>query len=237
MPNPKTTAGTAKFYQYAWLWFALALAITIIGFLRSFISKFTQTDLAHHFHAGAAMGWMVMLIAQPFLYSRDKLNVHRMLGRFSLVLAPLLVISGLLMMHIMLSAEGGLNPFTYMISFLDTIFLVQFIFFYVQAIRNRRNTQLHARYMAGTVLALLTPGLGRATFLIPGMRVGTRGFDLNYVILEIVCILLIFDDSRKGKIYPPYVIALLFLIFQHITLHYAGSWSLWQRLMQAFAAI
>lgn len=235
MLSTKTT--TAPFYRHAWLWFVLAMAVTITGFFKTFISKIAETDPVHHFHGITAGGWIFLLIIQPFLYSRDKMEAHRKLGKISFILAPLLVISGLMMMHLMLSRKYGLNPFTYMISFLDVIFLTQFVFFYVGAIRQRHNMQLHARYMAGTVLALLPPGLGRATALIPAMTEGTLGLDITYILLELTAIILIIDDKRKGKIYPPYKIAFLFFIIQHIGLHFVGEWSLWQKLMNAFAGL
>ncbi len=230
-------ATTAPFYRHAWLWFTLAMAVTVTGFFKSFVSKIAETDIVHHFHGITSGGWIFLLIIQPFLYSRDKMGAHRRLGKISFLLAPLLVMSGLMMMHLMLSRKDGLNPFTYMISFLDVIFLTQFIFFYVSAIKHRHNMQLHARYMAGTVLALLPPGLGRATALIPALTEGTLGLDVTYILLELTSIILIMDDKRKGKIYPPYVITFLFFVFQHISLHFVAGWPLWQKLMNAFARL
>lgn len=135
MLSQKATAD--QFYRHAWLWFTLAMAVTITGFFKFFISKIAETDILHHFHGLTSGGWILLLIIQPFLYSRYKMDIHRKLGKISFLLAPLLVISGLMMMHLMLSRKGGLNPFTYMISFLDVIFLTQFIFFYVNAIKHR----------------------------------------------------------------------------------------------------
>jgi hypothetical protein len=235
MLSAKTT--TAPFYRHAWLWFMVAMAVIIAGFFKSFFSKMAETDLLHHFHGMISSGWIFLLIIQPFLYSRDKIGAHRRLGKISFLLAPLLVVSGLMMTHLMLSRKDGLNPFTYMISFLDVIFLTQFIFFYVSAIKHRHNMQLHARYMAGTVLALLPPGLGRATALIPALTEGTLGLDVTYILLELTSIILIMDDKRKGKIYPPYVITFLFFVFQHISLHFVAGWPLWQKLMNAFARL
>lgn len=226
-----------RFYNNAWRWFMLALAITLVGFFNSFISKLTETDTLHHFHGITAMSWIVLLIIQPFLYSKNKMNIHRSLGKISFILVPSLVVSGLLMMHLMLSREGGLNPINYILSFLDTVFLTQFIFFYVNAIKHRHNLQLHARYMAGTVIALLPPGLGRAILLIPALSNGTVALDITYIILEITSIILILDDKKQGKVYPPYIIALLFCIFQHIGLHFVADSPLWQNLMQKFASL
>lgn len=230
-------ATTAPFYRHAWLWFTLAMAVIITGFFKSFISKIAETDLVHHFHGITSGGWILLLIIQPFLYSRNKMDIHRNLGKISFILAPLLVISGLMMMHLMLGREGGLNPTTYIISFLDVIILTQFIFFYVSAIMHRHNMQLHARYMAGTVLALLPPGLARIALLIPALTKGILWLDVTYILLELTTIILIADDKRSGKIYPPYVIALLFFIFQHIGLHFIAGWPLWQKLMNAFAGL
>lgn len=141
-----------------------------------------------------------------------------------------------MMMHVMFS-RNGLNPITSIISFLDVISLTQFIFFYAGAIKHRHNIQLHARYMAGTVLALLPPGLARAVALIPVITEFTTTLDVTFIILELTSVILIIDDKRSGKIYPPYVIALVFFIFQHIGLHFVAGWTLWQKLMSAFAGL
>ncbi|HRQ49199.1 MAG TPA: hypothetical protein PLR74_01595 [Agriterribacter sp.] len=235
MLSQKTT--TTKFYRHAWLWFMLAMAVIVTGFFKSFFSKMAETDLVHHFHGITCSGWIFLLIIQPFLYSRDKMGAHRKLGKISFILAPLLVISGLMMMHLMLSRKDGLNSLTYIISFLDVIILAHFIFFYISAIKHRHNTQLHARYMAGTVLALLPTGVARIVMLIPALNKGILWLDITYILLELTSIALIIDDKRKGKIYPPYVIALLFFIVQHIGLHFVGDWPLWQKLMNAFAGL
>lgn len=227
---------TPRFYRYAWLWFTLAMAVIITGFFKSFFSKISEVDLVHYFHGMAAGGWILLLIIQPFLYSRDKIGAHRKLGKISFLLAPLLVISGFMMIHVMFS-HNGLNPITSIISFLDVISLTQFIFFYAGAIKHRHNIQLHARYMAGTVLALLPPGLARAVALIPVITEFTTTLDVTFIILELTSVILIIDDKRSGKIYPPYVIALVFFIFQHIGLHFVAGWTLWQKLMSAFAGL
>lgn len=235
MLSAKTT--TAPFYRHAWLWFTVAMAVIIAGFFKSFFSKMAETDLLHHFHGIISSGWISLLIIQPFLYSRDKIGAHRRLGKISFLLAPLLVVSGLMMTHLMLSREGGLKRLTYIISFLDTIILTHFIVFYVSAIRHRRNMQLHARYMAGTVLALLPPGLARIAILIPALTKGILWLDVTYILLECTALVLITDDKRRGKIYPPYVIAFLFFIVQHIGIHFIDGWPLWQKLMNAFARL
>lgn len=72
-----------RFYRYAWLWVTLAMLVIITGFFQSFFSKISEVDLVHHFHGMAAGGWILLLIIQPFLYSRDKIGAHRKLGKIS----------------------------------------------------------------------------------------------------------------------------------------------------------
>src|SRR5690606_29901690 len=77
----------------------LSLAILIVltwVFYRVYIMFFPAFEgfqRVHHIHGAIMLLWMAFLIVQPWLISRKEYRVHKAIGRFSLVLAPLLMLS------------------------------------------------------------------------------------------------------------------------------------------------
>lgn len=224
------------FYKNAYIYFALAFLVTVTGFFPSYFNRLAATSAAHHFHGITATLWMLLLVVQPFLYRLDKIHLHRLLGRSTFVLVPLIVIGGLLMVYKMVNDEGyGL--LAYQLGYIDFFVLSQFILFYCLAIKNVRNTQYHARYMAATIFGPLIPALTRIFNIIPWIEGIQYSLHLSYISVEIVLILLIFDDHRRGKIRLPYLLAIGLMIIQHITMHFAANWEWWRVLMDLYAGI
>lgn len=226
------------FYQYAWLFFLLAMAVIIAGFFPSFFSKLDKTDAWHHLHGMSATAWLVLLVTQPLLYSYNKIAWHRRLGKASYVLVPLLTIGGIKMIASMVAGREQYPPLeAFRLSFVDAISLLFFIYFFAMAIKNVRNTGLHARYMATTVVLLVPPGLARLLFnLFPGV---ITGFEMNlhvcFLVLEAATLLLLVDDWRRdGKLSKPYITLAVVLVALHATMPFSLHWMWWQKLMLNF---
>ena len=119
------------------------------------------------------MIWMAMLIVQPLLIRFNKVSIHRIIGKLSFVIAPLLVVSIFLVTKMVylradppMSHEERVGDMALSLSN-----LFAFAFIYMMAIANRRYTYSHLRYMIGTSLLMIGPGLGRALtiyFNVPG---------------------------------------------------------------------
>lgn len=224
------------FYKNAYLYFLIAFIVTIAGFFPTYFGKLSETDAAHHFHGITASLWMLILVVQPLLYRFDKIEIHRWIGRSTIILVPLLIIGGLMMVHLMVNNEEyGL--LAYQLGFIDFFVLSQFILFYVLAIKNVRNTQVHARYMACTIFGPIIPALTRLLFNVPWIDSFSKSLHVSYILVEVVIILLIMDDKRSGKLRLPYLLALGLMVIQHITMHFAASWEWWRGLMDLYASI
>jgi hypothetical protein len=225
------------FYSRAYIYFGMAFLVTIAGFWPSYFSRLGKTSVFHHFHGISATLWMLLLVVQPLLYRMDKIEWHRMSGKVSFLLVPLIVIGGLIMVHMMLNDERYPAFLAYKLSFIDFFVIITFVMFYVLAIKNVRDTQYHARYMACTVFGPLLPALGR---LFPNIGLVDNlviSLDVSYFVIEAVIILLILDDRRRGKIRLPYVLALGLMVTQHIIMHFIADWSWWQWLMDLYGSI
>lgn len=225
------------FYPNAYAWLLIPFVITIAGFTPSYFMRLTETGAAHHFHAITGTLWMLLLVTQPLLYRLDKMRLHRLAGRFSLVLVPLIVIGGLIMVHYMLNNPRYPTGLAQRLAFIDFTILIQFTLFYVLALKYVHDTQYHARLMVCTVFGPFLPGVARLLPIVPGIGSLSAALDYAYLLAEIALIVLIIDDYRKGHIRWPYPFALALLVISHITMHFAYEWDWWLWLMSWFASI
>lgn len=224
------------FYKNAYLYFLIAFLVTIAGFFPSYFNRLTEMGAAHHFHGITATLWMLILVIQPLLYRYDKIETHRWIGRSTVFLVPLIIIGGLIMVHMMVNNERY-GAMAYQLGFIDFFVLSQFLLFYVLALKNVRNTQYHARYMVCTIFGPIIPALTRLLFNVPWIDTFSKSLHISYLLVEIVLVLLILDDRRRGKIRLPYLLALGLMVIQHITMHYAANWEWWRELMDLFGSL
>jgi hypothetical protein len=232
-PAPRSQA----LYPHAAWYFAAATALTVAGFFPSYFTQIGHTDAVHHFHGAAATTWLLLLITQAQLASTRQFKLHRLLGWFSLVVAPALVISGLLVMRVMLEARNPFNrAFGARLAFLDVTTLIYFAVAYVLAIHHRREQPLHARWMASTAVIMLPPGLARFIGnFIPGVSSFEMAIHLTYAVCLCIAGLLLLDDRRKGGIRLPYVALTVTSLAQDIGFATIPHWDWWNAFAASFA--
>jgi hypothetical protein len=216
-------------YRNAYIYFSLALLVAIIGFFPSYFAKLRETDAVHHFHGIMASVWMIGLITQSWLMRQGMTSAHRMVGKISLLIAPLFVISGILVVHVMLTNnDESSQAFGGRLAFIDMITMCYFSAAYSLAIHYRRKTQFHARYMASTAILVLPPALVRllGTF-VPGLDSFEAALHASYFICEAIVATLLLDDYRKGSVLAPYIFLLSILVLQHLSFMVSPSWLWW----------
>lgn len=224
------------FYRNAYLYFLLAAVVTVFAFMPSYFQRLEKTDAQHHLHGMAALLWLLMMICQPLLYRNGLMTWHRRVGKFSFVLVPVFVLSGLNMVYSMLIATDRYPPqIPYQLAFIDFFTLILFLGFYVLAIYYRRSVQLHARYMVCTVLGILIPAFTRFLFYFPFIDNFNKSLNASYLIVEVILLILLFDDKRSGKVRFPYAIAMILFGIQHLLMNYSKNWVWWRQLMDAFS--
>lgn len=224
------------FYRNAYLYFILAAIITVFAFLPSYFLRLEKTDSQHHVHGIIAMLWISMLIIQPLLYRNGLMRLHKQIGKLSFILVPIFIFSGLTMVRAMLLVKDNYPPqLPYQLAFIDFFTLILFLGFYVLAIYYRRSVQLHARYMVCTVLGILIPAFTRFLFYFPFIDNFNKSLNASYLIVEVILLMLLFDDKRSGKIRAPYVIAMILFSIQHFLMNFAKDWVWWRQLMDAFS--
>lgn len=217
-------------YPRAQYYFFAVMVVTWIGFARSYFLRLGEVSIYHHIHGAVAGLWIVSLIAQPVLYQRGLMRWHRRVGRAAAyVLAPAMVVMVAVVLHVMFSGATGTPPLArYLLGYLDLWALIQFPLFVYLAVRFRRNTALHARWMAGTVLLLLPPALVRALLLVPFLHGFPGALFAGFGIVDLIMLLLILDDRRYGKIRAPYPIMLAMFLVMEATMMQAPGWGWWR---------
>jgi hypothetical protein len=190
-----------------------------LGFFKTYMIYFPGFDgfkLLHHIHGMLMSGWMLLLIVQPLLIRAGKYKTHRLLGKLSYILAPLVVTSMFLIVRfsyhklLLTMPEKQIIPFTA----LNIPQLFTFSLFYLLAIIHIRkgNTAKHMRYMIGTALIMIPAGLGR--ILINYFKI-----DFDVAIFVSLCLqvslavaFLLYDVIKKNDYIPNLIIASSFIV-------------------------
>jgi hypothetical protein len=210
-----------KGYKNAGYFFIALFAIVIFGFFKTYFGLFPHFDehttAIVHFHASVLLLWIILLVVQPFLIKYKKLAAHRLLGRATYVLVPLIIFSFVAMMNKQVDEELAQKMTTWPIvkslymPFTDTLL---FSTFYILAIINKHNAALHMRYIIVTGLVFVNASLIRSLGI-------WFHFDRFYATLiaialvDLILIALIYNDKLKGRRFKPFLISLmLFLVIQ-----------------------
>lgn len=180
------------------------IPLIFIAFYPTYFVKFPHFEANYdsfiHVHAFLAALWVLMLIVQPFFIVNKKMSWHRIVGKMSYLIFPLLILSfipGIIkMMH-----EGK-----YLNIFFPAGDCVVLILLYSLAIYFKKKPQLHMRYMIASSLTLLGPTIGRIGPMRLGMgEVGTQ--TLQYVITFGILLSLISYDRKNKRKSGPYLVA------------------------------
>lgn len=199
-----------KQYKNLGYFMLLMIPLTIAGFYKTYIGQYpdfsAKIDGYIHLHALIASVWIIMLIVQPILIRYKKYKTHRLIGKLSYIIFPLLILSFI----------------PQMIKIADSVYLFQplrdcilLFIFYGLAIYNRKNISLHMRYMIATALVFLFPTTGRIFHILFEMPrlVGTSA---TYLIIYGILISLAIYDKKNQKNYKPYLVTMVCMIASQI---------------------
>ena len=211
-----------KGYKNIGYLFLITFVIVILGFFKSYfglILSFKNVDTIIHFHAIALTLWFGLLIIQPTLIRKKQISLHRLLGKFSYVLVPVIIYSMIRITKHMYIREG-LSTMTEKERLADLFLplsqMVAFTVFYILAMVNRRKTPLHLRYIITCSLVLLAPGLERIPiywFAQPEQQSTLFAFTIT----DLALVGLIFYDRKYDRKFNAYPISLAILLIAHIS--------------------
>lgn len=153
-------------YRKAHIYVAALLALTLLAFWPTYLSKLPSGKSAWHVHAAGALLWTVMVIVQCWSIQAGHRALHRKAGLVSFALFPLFLVGGMMAIQAeAITLAGGIdkpeNASLAQFGFFDPLANIGFAVLFYGGLRHRRNVQLHARYMIATLLFLVAPVIWR----------------------------------------------------------------------------
>ncbi|VAX01703.1 hypothetical protein MNBD_GAMMA22-2094 [hydrothermal vent metagenome] len=229
-------------YKNSAFYFVGLFGIAIIGFWQSYFSKFFDTlkfnaiDGYIHFHAATMVLWMLLLISQPLLIRFKKHSLHRLLGKSSFILVPLVIISLILLAHSQIVlGDYGVSYNRLYILFLQLSLLVIFVIAYSLAMINRKNPARHARYMIATSLTLIDPAVARLPIDLPSIPFSYQVYTFSLIDLILVILIIAEYRQQRGRdVFP--IMLVIFVFFQSLNLTWTRS-DLWDSFALWFAML
>src|ERR1700710_2306030 len=203
-------------YKNVSLLFVVILGIVVLGFFKTYFGlfpSFNNVTLIQHIHGLLFTLWFVLLFIQPLLIRYGKYRAHRIIGRFTYVLVPCIIIS----IHF-IAREAYLNGVAAHKSredllagtYFQTYQIFDFAVLYLLAIINKHRTPYHMRYMIATSLAIVGAGLRRALEHVLGLGGGDAVL-YGFLVPDLILVGLIVYDKIKGQNSRAYIIALIIL--------------------------
>lgn len=212
-----------RFDNAGYFFFGIFL-IACVGFFPTYLVKLPQEEVSFnfytHFHAGMMILWLGILITQPFLIRTKRNKWHKLLGKFTYAFFPLLIISMLLLMHSKLnSLTDPIDGNQLWIPLKDLVVIVPC---FCLAIYYRKNPLFHARFIIGSSIQLIEPGLARALIGVFPSADPMIMYGIALLIVYSILITLIVKDrkSKKGRWIFPLVLGMVFSV--HLFLFVGG---------------
>lgn len=217
-------------YSNVSYFFVGILICSLVGFHFTYTMKFPDFEgltYAHHFHGAMLMSWFFMLIVQPLLIKYKKYKWHKSLGKVSYLLIPLLLFSIFLVTKVAFYRNITQMPRAVAVGnlSLDLPVILSFGLFYCLAMVYRAKTAYHLRFMIGTSLLMIGPGIGRAMIIFGGIPFPLAIAYALYI-TEIVAAIFLAIDYFKENSLQPFAIILTALIASHLCWNYQmeGWW-------------
>lgn len=217
-----------------WIFIIITLVV-FAGFSKTYFLKLgapSQFSLVHHIHGVIMILWLALLIAQPILVSKKKIELHRKLGKLSYFLMPVLIFLMLLAyrgQYLNLETVGNPHDQNLALLLVPATDTLPFALLYLLAMVNRKQTAYHMRYIIASALVLIGPPLGRILMFTTSLDFMT-GSLVTYAITDFILVIMMVYDRYNSKSFSvgPYFISLIILIICQTTLLYLPFTATWQ---------
>jgi len=181
-------------YKSIWLWMAIPLIAMQATIFVDYWGDFARNTWAVHVHYWIATAWYILLISQPWLFSRGKMDAHRTWGIFGIGIAGAFAFTSISQLNrdivyadFVIANPGAIGPFDpwfFMgIMFAEIILISAFIGAIIMAVIDRKSIQDHAWWLVSTVFIVMFPAMGRG---LQALFIAIYGFDPNIDIVVMV---------------------------------------------------
>ena len=227
----EATIGAGSFVQTGKSQFHLWMAVVFVviafgGFIPTYwapVSHGTfEAPAIVHVHGVLLFSWTLLYLVQTALVSRGRLSNHRAWGLFGISLFSVMVCSMLVTRITLMQIERqeGIGESSLHFSAITFCFLPLLVAYFVLAIRNIGNPEVHKRYLYLIMCGLMFPALARVymVMLAPPSD-GSPGLPPTFVIIPpvltaslLIVVAVIYDWRTRGKPHPVYSIGGLVLV-------------------------
>ena len=202
--------------------FIFLLLISFAGFYKTYLVNFPNFNgftWAHHLHGFIMLTWISMLIAQPVFIRTKNFRLHRIVGKASYFIFPLLLLSFFLVARAgylrNIKTAGEIEALASMgFSGIPDMFYISIL--YGLGIYYKKKTSYHLRFFALIGLMILGPGLGRFLIAVCGFAPNIAIPAMIFSIALIALVWMITDIINKRSAFPMAVflgiIAITFVI-------------------------
>ena len=188
-------------------------ALVILGFWPSYFAKFfngtADFNFYFHFHAAMVTLWIAMLITQPILIRKKKLVLHRLIGKLSYALFPLIFLSVVLLVHSRHNIDEPDLDIRLFVPFKDLIILGTAYFI---AIKYRNDIHLHARGMVATGIVFIEPALVRFIMNTFGPGLTAYLFTIAIIYALLIALMIAERHQKRGRWVFPLILILYMLV-------------------------
>lgn len=234
-------------YSNLGYWFLLLIIFTFGGFYFTYFTQLSAPIKAIiHIHFLLMSLWIMMLIAQPFLIKYKRLSTHRFLGKVSYLLVPLVILTAWLVtrneyyrniVNLQNEVSTGLQNLSQFeilkaaaVYPSGLISIFWFVIFYGLAIKYRKQTFKHARYILATALILLYPTIDRIIGInlgISRMVAGIQSSFITFLIINLILSVLLFFDYRNNKEIKTLSTCLIIFVIGQLCFYILPNFNLW----------
>ncbi len=235
-------------YRHANYFIAFVLLITAGGFWASYFTRIGNVPFAFHLHAFSATSWLLLLLAQNWVIQKRHNQLHRVMGRASFLLFPLLIMGFVAIVNVAAARYAGGNDDRVLIlgpafGIGMAVAISAYLVLFYLALRNRQNIRLHAGYMLATPLILFESPFSRIMGnAMPWMNfIGSEGpraildtIAISDLMAIIFAMTLYFRSPKHGQ---PWLIASAFMGLQAVLMWFAPDIPLLSRMFAAYTAV
>lgn len=236
-------------YRHGHFFVGFTLLVILTGFWASYFSPIANDmPLAFHVHAVTASTWLLLLIAQSVAIHRRHNALHKVMGKASFALFPLLMLGFAMIINV--SADRYAAKESPFIAYLGPAFgigmgvaLAAYLTLFYLALKHRRNARLHAGYMLATPMILFESPFSRAMDqFFPWMNViGSEGpqglldtIVISNTLVSLFALALYLRDRKHGH---PWLVAIGFMTLQSITIWFSPGWPVMTSLFAAYTQV
>ena len=222
-------------YGFA-IWGLICLVISLVGFWPSYVAPlasgtYRSPSQMMTWHVISTAIWLVLIVLQPLLIQRRKVNLHRWLGIFGVFIAAGVVITGIVLQVDVMgryAAKGDVaNAVT--IPFIRLSLLLGFAVCVALAIALRRQPEYHKRLIFLGTFPLLQSAFDRMAANVFGLA-EIRGFMPVFGHVALMILFAVWDRRRLGFLHPVTKWGTLSLILFYLFSPIVGLTEWWREL-------